>query len=247
LLVEEDDIEAATQQQDDLDEPEARPTRARVRPQRYWATQFDSRGEQKKPASQDDVVCEYCSETIIGDGLRCESCNEYYHLLCLGYEDRPRSTFQCLSCEVTQAHSEKSDSDGDQDDDWAIDEDKSEPEDDGDSDAESSTASAIGFEDEETNPFTFLTATDSAQCANEKHYSAAEAKLRYLLKLPYDMVYQDDDLNDEKTLERALQLLYAARLGESGLRVRLSIHIKHDYLQSDLGKEAPLQCGIQRG
>ncbi len=124
---------------------------------------------------------------------------------------------------------------------------KSEPEDDGDSDAESSTASAIGLEDEETNPFTFLTATDSAQCAHEKQYSAEEAKLRYPLKLPYDMVYQDDDLNDEKNLERALQLLYAARLGESGLRARLSIHINYDYLQSDLGKDAPLQCGIQRG
>jgi len=65
--------------------------------------------------------------------------------------------------------------------------------------------------------------------------------------IPYNVEYKEDDLNDEKTLERALQLLYAARLGESGLRARPSIHINYDYLQSDLGKDDPLQCGIQRG
>ncbi len=52
------------------------------------------------------------------------------------------------------------------------------------------------------------------------------------------MEYKEDDLNDEKTLERALQLLYGACLGESGLRARLSIHINYDYLQSALGREA---------
>jgi len=58
--------------------------------------------------------------------------------------------------------------------------------------------------------------------------------LRYLLKLPYNMVYEDNNLNGEKTLERAaLQLLCAARLGESGLRARPSIRINYDYLQSD--------------
>jgi len=86
------------------------------------------------------------------------------------------------------------------------------------SDTESSVAASTGFEDEETNPFKLLTAIDFAQFANEKQYSAEEAKLRYLLKLPYNMVYTNDDLNDKKILERALQLLYAARLEESGLR-----------------------------
>jgi len=79
------------------------------------------------------------------------------------------------------------------------------------SDTESSVAASTGFEDEETNPFKLLTAIDFAQFANEKQYSAEEAKLRYLLKLPYNMVYTNDDLNDKKILERALQLLYAAR------------------------------------
>jgi len=51
------------------------------------------------------------------------------------------------------------------------------------------------------------------------------------------MVYQDDDPNDEKTLERELQLLCAARLGESGLRARPSIHINYNYLQPELGRE----------
>jgi len=60
-------------------------------------------------------------------------------------------------------------------------------------------------------------------------------------KLPYNVEYKDDDLNDEKTLERALQLLYAARLGESGLRARPSIHINYDYLQSELDEEAKLR------
>jgi len=230
LLVEEDNIETAAQQQDNLDEPEGRPTREKARPQKYRATQVNSKGELKKPASPDDLVCEYCSETIEGDGIQCESCDKYYHLLCLGFEDRPNRTFQCLSCEVAQPHSESSDSE------WLMD--KTEPADDGNSDTESATASAMGLEDEETNPFKSLTAIDFAQFANEKQYSAEEAKLRYLLKLPYNMVYKDDDLNDEKTLERALQLLYAARLGESGLRARPSIHINYDYLQSALGREA---------
>ncbi len=238
MLVEEDNIETAAQQQDNLDEPEERPTRENARPQRYQATQFDSKGELKKPASPDDLVCEYCSETIEGDGIQCESCDKYYHLLCLGFEDRPKRTFQCLSCEVAQPHSESSDSE------WLMD--KTEPADDGHSDTESATASAMGLEDEETNPLKFLTAIDFAQFTNKKQYSAEEAKLRYLLKLPYNMVYKDDDQKDEKTPEHALQLLYAARLGESGLRARPSIHVNYDYLQSELDKEAPLQHDVQR-
>jgi hypothetical protein len=60
------------------------------------------------------------------------------------------------------------------------------------------TSSVSDLENEETNPFKFLPVIDSAQFAIEKQYSAEEAKLGYLLKLPYNVEYKEDDLNDEK-------------------------------------------------
>lgn len=80
----------------------------------------------------------------------------------ISYSNSAPRTFQCLSCEVAQPHSEicHSDDDGEIDgkgDDWLMD--RTEPTDDGNSDTENSTAlSALVSEDEETNPSKFLTA-----------------------------------------------------------------------------------------
>ena len=87
------------------------------------------------------------------------------------------------------------------------------------------------------NPSSFLTDNDFRQFSAEVQLNNKDAKLRYLLAIPYEITYEDEDLDDENTLNIALRLLYSERVGGGGLRNKPSIYINYDYIKTEVGKQ----------
>ncbi|KAL8655349.1 MAG: hypothetical protein Q9226_003081 [Calogaya cf. arnoldii] len=89
---------------------------------------------------------------------------------------------------------------------------------------------------EAEDPKSFLTEKDFKQFIDEIQVGPKEAELRFLVSLPANKVYNDDDLDDEDVLNLALRLLYAERVGEGNIRDKPSIHLNYGYLNSEVGK-----------
>lgn len=111
-------------------------------------------------------------------------------------------------------------------------EDDSEPSlDDNDSDYENYTeaesASQAGDEESDAEDDTVKAKLRRARALfrSENQLGEQEKVLKLLLSLPKDKVYDEKDLEDEATMVRGLELLYAHRIGMSTAKVP-SIHIK---------------------
>ena len=65
----------------------------------------------------------------------------------------------------------------------------------------------------------------------QKEWSLADINLWALLTLDLIKVYDVKDLEDEMTLDCALQLLFAARYGQKKQYLQISLHIIYDKLK----------------
>lgn len=211
--------------------------RKRTKPERYHTMQFDNEGRRKAAPTAQDTICSVCEEIVERkDNIQCSACKDVSHLLCVGLEKRPRSktAFECPYCLAENGDDDddlRGHSSEDSNDESGVDTD------DEYEDAASSGSDKDDSADPNDHPGSFLTEVDFKQFINEHQVDDATAKLRFLLVHPYGKEYDDEDLNDEVTLEKALRLLYAARTGEGQLRAKHGIHISYTHIHSSSGKE----------
>lgn len=207
--------------------------RNRQAPDRFNIMAYDKHGRPKIQLNESDYQCYECHAGVDDeDAVECNSCHEWFHLLCVGLERQPKSGFECPYCVeddglAEEASSGKGGSANDKD--YQSDSHSDSKED----DTDDSSRLSQSDDEAETNPFKFFTEVDARQFQSELQADDTEATLEYLLKQPYDKTYQDEDLEDEIVLQRALRLLYAARTGEGKLREKPSIHIKYTHISSD--------------
>ena len=73
--------------------------------------------------------------------------------------------------------------------------------------------------------------------AEERENFNADAFFKaQLLKLNTDHVYSDDDLNHEKTMNRAIDLLHHKRQGQTDVTRVLSVHLDYTALPPDAAR-----------
>lgn len=227
----------------------SRPSRTVITPARFKPNGFDAKGQPREEATDDDLICVDCTQVIDeGQHFQCSLCGDSYHMFCAGHEKRPESAFQCLDCDRPNEPK----------DDYVADNEENDEEDEedvnGDSDAcdgefvddKTADMSPDGIEASESDGEAEgeaggkrnMDLSQFKQLSDIVQDSPELARLKHLVRLPYDITYKDSHLHKDEHLRRALELLYAERLGEGALRAVPGIHIHYDYLHTAIGRQA---------
>ena len=82
---------------------------------------------------------------------------------------------------------------------------------------------------------------------DQESFDQDEISLRALLGLDPDRVYTIEDLNDEEVHDRALRLLYRARLGQVNEYARISPHINYDQLDRTVSDHIISKLSVAAG
>lgn len=70
----------------------------------------------------------------------------------------------------------------------------------------------------------------------QENYDQEDLNFKQLLSLDPNKVYELDDLENEKVLDRALRLLYLSKFGREEIQIRVSPHIRYDKLPTTMSQ-----------